>query len=145
MESGHAAPLGTGGPRPGQAQANEERNYAMWAHLSALAGLVVPLGNVLGPLIVWSISKDKGPFAAHHGKEALNFQLGVGIVAFALGVLLLFSILFAFLVIPLLFVVLAYLALAALAVVALVLAVVAALAANRGEWYRYPLAIRFIP
>ena len=56
----------------------EERNWAVIAHLSALAGLVIwGLGIVLGPLIVWLLKKDQMPFVDEQGKEALNFQITV--------------------------------------------------------------------
>src|SRR4051794_6942117 len=46
------------------------RTWGMIAHLSALAGYVIPFGNVVGPLIVWQIKKTEIPFAADQAKEA---------------------------------------------------------------------------
>jgi uncharacterized protein len=37
---------------------SEQRQWAMFAHLSALIGLIVPFGNVLGPLVIWLVQKD---------------------------------------------------------------------------------------
>ena len=31
----------------------DDRTWAMLCHLSALSGFIVPLGSVIGPLIVW--------------------------------------------------------------------------------------------
>ncbi|NIN34118.1 MAG: DUF4870 domain-containing protein, partial [Gammaproteobacteria bacterium] len=46
---------------------------------SAIFGFVIPLGNVLGPLVVWSIKKGDHPFIDDQGLEALNFQLTVAL------------------------------------------------------------------
>ena len=37
----------------------EERSLGLACHLLALAGLVVPFGNILGPLIMWLVKKDE--------------------------------------------------------------------------------------
>ncbi len=54
-----------------------DRTNAMICHLAALAGYVFPLGNVLGPLIWWNIKKKESAEVDWHGKEALNFQIGI--------------------------------------------------------------------
>ena len=40
----------------------DSRMWAMFAHLSALAGYIIPFGSIIGPLIIWSIKKDEFPF-----------------------------------------------------------------------------------
>ena len=60
----------------------EEKQWGMFAHLSALLGLVIPLGNVIGPLVIWLVKKDTMPFVDNQAKEALNFQITV-IIAMA--------------------------------------------------------------
>ncbi len=108
----------------------EEKQWGMFAHLAALAGIVIPLGNLLGPLIVWLVKKDTMPFVADQGREALNFNITVFIAAFVSGILTLVLIGFLLLI----FVGLAW----------LVLTILAALAANKGEAYRYPFTLRLI-
>jgi len=66
-----------GEPRRG---ALDERTWAMLCHLSALAGCILPLGNILGPLAVWLLKKDGSPFIDGHGRAALNFQITVSLV-----------------------------------------------------------------
>jgi len=62
----------------GPAPTESERTWGMLAHLSALAGLVVPLvGIVLGPLAVWLVKREESEFVAGHAKEALNFNISV--------------------------------------------------------------------
>ena len=56
------------------------RNWSMLCHLSALAGLFIPFGYIIGPLIVWQIKKSELPEIDPHGKESLNFQLTMLVV-----------------------------------------------------------------
>ncbi len=107
----------------------EERMWATVVHLAAFCGFVVPLGNVLGPLIVWLIKRESSPFVDLQGKEALNFAISVTIYAAVSTLLILILIGFVLLV--------------ALGVFWLVAVIIAALRANEGRAYRYPLTIRF--
>ena len=59
----------------------------MWCHMSALAGFVIPFGNIIGPLIVWQMKKNELPSVDAHGKQALNFQLTVAIALLATVIL----------------------------------------------------------
>jgi len=104
--------------------------WAMLCHLSALAGYLIPFGNIIGPLIVWQIKKAEFPLVDDQGKEALNFQITVAIVA-----VVCFALMFLLIGIPMLI---------ALGIANLVFIIVAALAANKGDTYRYPFAFRFI-
>jgi uncharacterized Tic20 family protein len=108
----------------------DARNWAMGAHLSALAGMIVPFGNVIAPLIVWLVKRDQSPLVDREGKEALNFQLSMTIYMLVSALLI-----FAFIGIPLLVVV---------CVLDLVLTIVAAIKTSSGESYRYPFTIRFL-
>ncbi|MGW8127779.1 MAG: DUF4870 domain-containing protein [Stenotrophomonas sp.] len=108
----------------------EEKQWGMFAHLASLAGIVIPLGNLLGPLIVWLVKKDTMPFVADQGKEALNFNITVFIAAFVSGILTL--------------VLIGFLLLIVVGIAWLVLTILAALAANKGEAYRYPFTLRLI-
>lgn len=66
-------PAGQGG-----AATKDERNLAMFAHLSAFAGLLFPAGgNVIAPLIVWLTQREKSAFVADQSLEALNFNITV--------------------------------------------------------------------
>jgi hypothetical protein len=108
----------------------DERMWGMLCHLSALSGCIIPFGNIIGPLIVYSIKKDEYAFVTDQGKESLNFQISILIYLFVGGVISIFFVGF-FLII-------------ALALVALILSVVASVRANDGEYYRYPMSIKFI-
>jgi hypothetical protein len=95
---------------------DDEKQMAMFCHLGIL------LGGFLIPLIIWMIKKDESRFVDQHGKEALNFSISMLIYALAtcgcVGLILLpFQIYWC---------------------------IMAGLAANRGEYYTYPITIRFI-
>jgi len=59
----------------------------MLCHLTCLAGLVVPFGHILGPLIVWQIKRNEIPSTDAHGKAAVNFQITVSLALIACAVL----------------------------------------------------------
>ncbi|ROU07074.1 DUF4870 domain-containing protein [Lysobacter enzymogenes] len=108
----------------------DEKTWGMLAHLSTLVGLIIPLGTILGPLVVWLIKKDTMPFVADQGKEALNFNITVLIAMIVGGILTL--------------VLIGLLVMAVVGIAWLVLTVMAALAANKGEAYRYPFTLRLV-
>jgi uncharacterized Tic20 family protein len=117
-------------PPPDGVPGAEEKQWGLIAHLSALCGVVIPFGNIIGPLVVWQIKKDTLPFAADQGKEALNFNITMLIVVFVC--FLLTFVLIGVVLLPL----------AGLAW--LILTILAAIKANDGVAYRYPFAIRLI-
>ncbi|MEQ8858113.1 MAG: DUF4870 domain-containing protein [Pseudomonadales bacterium] len=118
------------GSAPGGGVSPDERQWAMFAHLAALVGFVIPFGNLIGPLVVWQMKKDTMPFVADQGKESLNFQITVVIAV--LVCVLLMVILIGALLLPI------------VGIGALVFTVIAAIKANGGEAYRYPVALRLI-
>lgn len=138
----HPAPApgpypGSRGPAP--MTPSDETTWSTVSHLSWLAGTLVAL-PFLAPLVLFLVLKDRGPFVRHHTSEALNFQLSLLVYVFAVaalgGVLTLVTL-------GLLAPVWA-LAGGLLVVAGLVFTVLAAIAASRGQWYRYPLTIRFV-
>lgn len=119
----------------------EERQWAMFAHLSALVGglLTSAIGGwgfFIGPLVIWLMKKDEMPFAGDQAKEALNFNITVSAIFVILLVLTFLSLgLGAILTLPIMLVV---------GIGALVLIIMAAIKANEGVAYRYPLTVRLI-
>lgn len=108
----------------------QEKTMAMLCHLLALAGLVVPFGNILGPLIVWLMKKDTSELVNDQGKESLNFQISFTIYGFVAAILSLIVI-----GIPIAI---------ALVVFWAVMVIMASIKANEGQRYRYPLNLRLI-
>lgn len=117
-------------PAPIPLSESDARMWAMLAHLSAIPGSFVLIGSVIAPLVIWQIQKERSAFVDYHGKEAVNFQITMAIAA-AISFLLMILVVGVFL----LFIV---------GVVWLVFTIIAAVKANNGEYYRYPLTFRFI-
>ena len=116
---------------PGTLPTENERTWGMLAHLSALAGLVMPLvGIVLGPLLVWLARRDESEFVAAHAKEALNFNISVLLGALACILLMLVFV--------------GFLLGTALFIAWLVLMLIAAIKASEGQSYRYPFSLRLV-
>lgn len=123
----HGSPAGTPGPAP--LSTSDERTWGMLAHLSGFVAAYVALG-LIGPAVVLATMGQRSDFVRRHAVEALNFNISVLIYAAVSGVLA-----FVLIGIPML---------VALAVLYLVTVIQGAMAANRGEEYRYPLTIRFV-
>ena len=113
-------------PKPSQ----EVRQWAMFCHLSALLGIWIPFGNLIGPLILWQMKRESDPFIDAQGKEALNFQITVAIASLICFLLMLLLIGFVLIV--------------RLGIGALVLTIIAGVKANEGYPYRYPFTWRLI-
>ena len=109
----------------------QERKWGMAMHLAALAGLLMPLGLVLGPLLIWLLKKNDSAFLNRQGKLAINFQLTILIGSFILGMLSL--------------VIRPLMALAFMAGIAgLVFAIMAGIAVNKGKEFNYPFSFNLI-
>ena len=126
-----AVPMGYETPAGAAVEMNKEaRTWGMVAHLSSLAGLVIPLGNFIGPLVVWLVKKDEMPFVNDQGKESLNFQITVTIAAVIAAATICIGI--------------GLILLPVVAVVAIVFAIIAGIKANEGIPYRYPFTLRLL-
>ncbi|MEV7968386.1 DUF4870 domain-containing protein [Sphaerisporangium sp. NPDC088356] len=108
------------GPRPG----TDDTTLSMLAHLLGL------LTSFMGPLILYLVKKDESPYVRDQSAEALNFQLTL-FIAYAVCFVL------AFFIIGILLMLVVW-------VGSLIFMIMAAVAANRGENYRYPMNIRFV-
>lgn len=83
----------------------------------------------IGPLILWLVKKDESLFVDAHGKTALNFHLSMFIYWMVAVITIFFLI--GFLLLPVLL------------LLNIIFPIMAAVAANRGERYTYPLSIPF--
>ena len=108
----------------------DDKQWAMFAHLSAILTTYTVGMGFLGPLIIWLVKKDQSRFVDDQAKEALNFQLtlligvviGIATACLIVGIVILIGV----------------------GVFSLVMCIIAGVRANSGERYRYPLTIRFI-
>ncbi len=108
----------------------EEKNIAVLCVLLQFLSFFTGLGGLIGPLVLWLLKKDESRFVDAVGKEAVNLQITVLIVSIV-GVVL--SI-----------ILIGFLVLLAVAIYTLVVVILAALKANEGKLYRYPVCFRFI-
>jgi uncharacterized Tic20 family protein len=99
----------------------------LWSTLIHVGGVFF---NFLPALIGFLVLKDRGPFVRQHTAAALNFQITLAIAFLIGGILTL--------------VLIGILIVLAATVLNVVFSILAALAANRGEAYEYPLAIKFV-
>jgi uncharacterized Tic20 family protein len=116
---------GYGAPQPPQPLRPEDER--LWATLIHVGGILL---SFVAPLVGYLVLKDRGPFVREHSRVALNFQLTM-VIAYVIGGAT------SFLGIGL---VITFVA----AVLVIVFGIIAALAANRGEYYKYPLSIEFV-
>jgi uncharacterized Tic20 family protein len=117
--------MGYGQPGYVPVSPSDERLWGMLAHLGQL------LFAFVAPLVIYLIYKDRSQFIRHHSAQALNFAVTgvvywvvltlVTIITCGVGAILL----------------------VALAIAELVYLILAAVAANRGEWYTYPKFVAF--
>lgn len=129
-----AAAAGVSGAQAGQTPpASKElqtRQWAMFLHLSVLAGYLAPLVGFVVPIIIWQFKKEDLPGLDPHGKMVANWIISGLIYAIASSMLIIVLI-----GIPLLL---------ALFVVGLIFPVIGGIKANEGVVWKYPLTITFL-
>ena len=129
------APPPPGGYQPVQPLSpSDEKLWSMLIHLGGI------LFGFLPALIGYLVLKDRGPFVREHTRQALNFQISYTIYAIGLSIVLgIISIITLgigfILFVPVLL---------ALSIAMIVFMILAAVKANGGEYYKYPLVIEFI-
>lgn len=106
-----------------------ERNYSLWMHLSLFAtALVIPPTGCVAPIILWLIRREKSAFIDDHGRELANVVITGAVASLVLWF------------IP----VVGWIPLWTWYVVTGINAVRGARAANRGEFFRYPMVVRVL-
>lgn len=129
-------------PASGHGISAEERQWAMFAHLSALlgglltTGWAASIGCLIGPLVIWLLKRETMPFVDDQAKEALNFNITIAAIMLALFALGIVTLGIGFLIaVPIMLLI---------GLAALVLVIIAAIKSNDGIAYRYPFAIRLV-
>lgn len=108
----------------------DDKLWGMLCHLTALAGYVIPFGNIIGPLIMWLVKKDQSEYVNTQGKSSLNFEISITIYVLV-SILLIFVIIG----IPLLI---------GLGLFQLITVIIASIKAYDGQSFKYPLSIEFV-
>jgi len=139
----------------------KEKNTSFLIHISAFLSFVFPFGSILGPLIMWSVNKEKSDYMDKNGQQAVNFNLSYTLYLFVLGIAAFpfafgsffsslrhiddfehlnfqfdFDNLFGFVSLVSI--------ISILSIVKFALVIVGAIKASRGEIYEYPLTIKFV-
>lgn len=116
-------------------------NNSQWSimmHLSGFAGLLAPgILNWAAPLILWLIKRTESDELDRVGKEVVNFQISYTLYSLVLGAI---TAILVFLVVGLLLLPVLFL----LWVAWMIFMVVGAVKASNGEFYSYPMIIRFL-
>lgn len=102
----------------------DEKLWATLIHLGGILFWIVPA------LVGYLVLKDRGPFIREHTRAALNFQITMAIVLVASGLLSV--------------IIIGAITGFAAGVVIVIFSIIAAVAANRGQYYKYPLTFEFI-
>ena len=118
------------GPASAPDLEQKTRQWALFLHLSVLAGLLVPIAGVVVPILIWQLKKAELPGLDVHGINAVNWMISALIYS-VVGLILAFVIIGG----PLLIV---------LCVLGVVFPIVAAIKANYGEVWQYPFSIQML-
>jgi uncharacterized Tic20 family protein len=106
------------------------KSYCMLIHLSQLSSIVAPgLGFIL-PIIMWVANKDKSEAIDRHGKVTINWIISCLIYSIVCGVLTLIFI--------------GVIGFVVLGILNFLFAIIAAVKANDGNLWVYPLSIKFL-
>ena len=124
-EQAHDATPGTGA-----VLSQDEKNWGMFCHVAVFAGCIVPLGNIIGPLVIWLMKKDQYGFVDYNARQAMNFQITI-LIAMLLSALLAF-------------VLIGILMLIGIGIFALIMTIRAIIQSGRGNYYTYPCSIKII-
>lgn len=116
-----------GGPQYQPPQPMTPEDQRLWATLTHIGGIFF---NFIVPLVAYIVLRDRGQFIREHTRQALNFHITVAIASFVSGLLTI--VLIGFVLLPV------------IGVLVVVFAIMAAVAANQGRFYRYPLTFQFI-
>ena len=108
----------------------DERTWAMLCHFSTYIGFIFPFGNIIVPLIIWLSKREDLPLVEDQGREVLNFQISITFYFIISGILCIILI-----GIPILI---------GLIIFDFIITIVAAISANDGKYYRYPINLRLI-
>ncbi|MDR2622305.1 MAG: DUF4870 domain-containing protein [Dysgonamonadaceae bacterium] len=107
-----------------------ENSYVALMHISQLGGYILPGLGFFAPLILWMLNKDKSARVNAAGKEIINFIVSMVIYAVISGVLCIILV--------------GFLLLGLIAIMQIACAIIAAIKANNGDNYVYPMTIRFL-
>lgn len=108
----------------------ELKAFCLLMHLSQLTNYIFPGLGIILPIVMWATNKAESEAVDIHGKHILNWILSAFIYGLICALLTFLSI--------------GALGLLVLGICNLVFIIIAAVKANNGEFWRYPLTIQFL-
>ena len=121
-------------------QTPDERQMGLFLHLSQLLGLFIPAAGIVLPIILWQTQRDKMPALDRHGKMVVNWMISSFI--YVVCSIPLFIVSLMLIGIPFfLFFILFWLAFVG---VSIAFPIIGGIKANNGEFWEYPLTIKFL-
>lgn len=111
-------------------QTPDEKQMGLFLHLSQLLNFIIPFGGIVAPIVLWQMKKDQMPAIDAHGKMVTNWLISSFIYFIISGILTI--------------VVIGLLGLIAVGIMSVVFPIIGAIKANNGEFWEYPLTIKFI-
>lgn len=144
---------------------NSENTNAFLIHISAFGGFLFPFGSIVTPLIAWQTLKSRSQFLDEQGKEAVNFNITYSLYMLIASIIVIPFFFGSFfrnrnyhnnwdwdwfdwgwdVHLGSFFGFISFTSLVGIiGLIKLALIIIAALKANKGENYRYPLTIKFV-
>lgn len=121
---------------------DEDKNWAMFAHLCTFIATVIPMANIIGPIVIRMTRGKESAFVKKHANTVLNFQITFFLFAIVCVPVMLVPMIFieksGFFAIPM---AIGALALVALGICSIVFSIIGAIRARDGREYTYPLSL----
>jgi uncharacterized protein len=108
----------------------QTRQWALFLHLSQLAGYIIPMAGLIVPIVIWQVKKTEMPGLDAHGKVVTNWIISALIYA-AVSIILMFVLIGVSLLI-------------AVAILGVIFPIIGGIKASNGEVWPYPLTIKFL-
>ncbi len=115
---------------PMSLQTSEQKQMGLFLHLSQLLNFILPPAGLVVPIVLWQVKKDAMPALDAHGKMVANWLISSAIY-WAISFVLMF-------------VLIGFVGFIVLAVMGIVFPIIGAVKANNGEFWEYPLTIKFL-
>jgi len=107
----------------------QTNTFLMLMHLSQLSSFIVPGAGFVLPIVMWATNKDESVEVDRHGRVILNWMLS--------------ALIYSVICVALMLVIIGVFLLWALVLLNLIFVIIAAVNANDGKLWPYPLSIRF--
>jgi len=106
------------------------KTFNILLHVSQLAGYVVPGAGFVAPIVMWITNKDEYEEVDRHGKIVLNWMVS-SLIYMAISFVLIFAL------------GIGLIGIAVIPVVCTIFAIIGAIKASEGEYWEYPMTIKF--